>query len=347
MAVTPAGRGPQVMGVFLLFLGLSSIATVLRIYCRVSLLKSFRSEDWLAVLAWAFFVCHAAFAINGVFHGTGQHFADIHPQSEIVLGLKWWWLCEPLYVLSNMAIKASIAIMLLRLMVATWHRIVIYAVLIVTELFSTAFFFLFIFQCTPSSYFWMRLAGAKGSCLNTSVIVNGVYAYSSILCVGDWIFSFLPFWIVWKLELVSKKEKVMVGIILAMSAIASIATIARIPYIHTLSDQADFLYATADVAIWSCCETGLAITACSSATLRPLFRHLLDRTRLSSSRTSRGLADFPPASPMPNGSRHTRLDSEEPVQLSYIHHTSKSDHTTDFESGETLEKGHAHGRYDR
>lgn len=117
-----------------------------------------------------------------------------------------------------MAITASIAIMLLRLMVATWHRIVIYAVLIITELFSTAFFFLFIFQCSPSSYFWMRLAGAKGACLNTSVIVNGAYAYSSILCVGDWIFSFLPFWIVWNLELVSKKEKVMVGIILAMSA---------------------------------------------------------------------------------------------------------------------------------
>lgn len=118
-----------------------------------------------------------------------------------------------------MAIKASIAIMLLRLMVATGHRLTIYAVLIVTETYSAVFFFLFIFQCSPSSYFWMRLAGAKGSCLSTSVIVNGVYAYSSVLCVGDWIYSALPFWIVWRLELVSKKEKVMVGIILAMSAV--------------------------------------------------------------------------------------------------------------------------------
>ena len=53
---------------------------------------------------------------------------------------------------------------------------------------------------------------------------------------------------------------------------ASAATIARIPYIHNLSNQDDFLYATTDVAIWSCSETGLAITAASCATLRPLFR---------------------------------------------------------------------------
>ncbi|KAI7684286.1 hypothetical protein KC319_g54 [Hortaea werneckii] len=49
---------------------------------------------------------------------------------------------------------------------------------------------------------------------------------------------------------------------------ASIATIARIPYVHTLANQADFLFATVDVAIWSCCEEGLAITA--SAHLRIL-----------------------------------------------------------------------------
>ena len=54
---------------------------------------------------------------------------------------------------------------------------------------------------------------------------------------------------------------------------ASAATVARIPYIHTLADQKDFLYSTTDVAIWSCSETGLAITAACCATLRPLIRN--------------------------------------------------------------------------
>jgi hypothetical protein len=60
---------------------------------------------------------------------------------------------------------------------------------------------------------------------------------------------------------------------------ASTATIIRIPYVHTLSDQADFLYATTDVAIWSCVETGVGIAAACCATLRPLFRTFLGHTR--------------------------------------------------------------------
>lgn len=37
-------------------------------------------------------------------------------------------------------------------------------------------------------------------------------------------------------------------------------------------NQEDFLWATTNVAIWSCSETGLAITAAGCATLRPLLR---------------------------------------------------------------------------
>jgi hypothetical protein len=70
---------------------------------------------------------------------------------------------------------------------------------------------------------------------------------------------------------------------------ASIATIIRIPYVHTLGDEQDFLYATTDVAIWSCSETGLAITAACGAILRPLFREVLASGRHVSSRAmSRG-----------------------------------------------------------
>lgn len=70
---------------------------------------------------------------------------------------------------------------------------------------------------------------------------------------------------------------------------ASVATIVRIPYVHTLGDQDDFLYATSDIAIWSCSETGLGITAACCAVLRPLFREVLASSRfLSSGALSRG-----------------------------------------------------------
>lgn len=53
-----------------------------------------------------------------------------------------------------------------------------------------------------------------------------------------------------------------------------------------MTNDSDFLYGTADVAIWSCCEGGLAITAACCATLRPMFRRFLSQTKLSPVRPS-------------------------------------------------------------
>jgi hypothetical protein len=70
---------------------------------------------------------------------------------------------------------------------------------------------------------------------------------------------------------------------------ASLATIIRVPYVKSLNNTEDFLYATIEVAIWSSCELGLGMTAANCATLRPLFRRLLPSLGFQSSggRTSR------------------------------------------------------------
>lgn len=52
---------------------------------------------------------------------------------------------------------------------------------------------------------------------------------------------------------------------------ASVATIARVPYASQLLSNPDYLYNFTDLAIWSIVECGIAITASSLATLRPLF----------------------------------------------------------------------------
>ncbi|KAK5164637.1 uncharacterized protein LTR77_009843 [Saxophila tyrrhenica] len=272
MTVPIAGRGPQILAVYGLFTALTTLTVSLRTYCRAFVgTNCFGWDDGLTVVAWIFFVCYSSFAIAGAHHGTGQHAWNIHPASDIPVGLKFWWLCEPLYVLSNMGIKASIGVMLLRLTIDPIHRYTIYVTLVITELFSLGFFFLFIFQCQPSSYFWTRYVDGSGECIDPRITIGFTYAYSAITCAGDWIYAILPMILVWNLQM-PRTQKLFVGGVLAMGAIASAATIARIPYISTMKDTDDFLYATTDVALWSCCETGLGITACCCATLRPLFR---------------------------------------------------------------------------
>jgi hypothetical protein len=61
---------------------------------------------------------------------------------------------------------------------------------------------------------------------------------------------------------------------------ASIAVTVRLAYVMDFKDP-DFLWATVDVAIWSDIEQGLAITAGSAATLRPLYRKVASTLGLS------------------------------------------------------------------
>lgn len=128
-----------------------------------------------------------------------------------------WWTCEPLYVLTNMAIKLSIAIFLLRICVTRVHRMVIYITIGVTEIYSLFFFLLFVLQCQPTSYFWQRAMAnpPEGHCLDASVVSNAFYGYSAISCWTDWTYSILPVFLVWNLQMDSRVKISVVGILAA------------------------------------------------------------------------------------------------------------------------------------
>jgi hypothetical protein len=109
--------------------------------------------------------------------------------------------------------------MLLRLSVRRAHKAILWITFVITEIYSLFFFFLFIFQCIPSKYFWTRFIepDSKGTCLDTSIVIAAIYGYSAITCAGDLVFSTLPVFLVWSLQL-GRKEKAAVVAILAMRA---------------------------------------------------------------------------------------------------------------------------------
>ncbi|KAH6716976.1 hypothetical protein DL95DRAFT_394894 [Leptodontidium sp. 2 PMI_412] len=298
-----SNRGPEVAGVAGFFLALTTIAIALRCYCRAFVVKSFGWDDNVAIIAYVLFVIFAGFAITGVQYGTGQHASAI-PPGDIPIGLKWWWACEPVYVLSNMALKLSIGIMLYRIAVSRVHKAIIWTVMIVHTLYGAFFFFLFVLQCQPSAYFWTQYTGGKGKCINPNITVAATYGYSAISCWTDWTMAILPVFLIWNLQM-NIRTKISVAMILSMGAIASTATIVRIPYVKGLANQADFLYATTDVAIWSTVETGIGIAASSFATLRPLFRTFFLRSRLMGGSSTQG-----PSGPWPASGPHKYVRSQ-------------------------------------
>ncbi|KAK3201884.1 hypothetical protein GRF29_164g966336 [Pseudopithomyces chartarum] len=281
-------RSAEFTAVLGFFIAITTVLVALRVYCKIFLVKSFAADDYFSVLTLVSFLVFCTTANLGLQHGTAKR-RYLTPEKDYPIGMKWWWACEPIYVFANICLKLSIGIFLLRIAVERSHRLILWSSLIIIEVYSVFFFFLFLFQCTPVSYFWEQFTGGTGHCINTQIIVGTFYGYSALSCVADWIFSIVPIFIVRKLQM-DRQKKITVGIILAFCAIGSTATIVRLPYISGLNDIPEFLYSTTDVAIWSACETGIGLAASAAATLRPLLRKVFGEISISGGSSSRKLS---------------------------------------------------------
>lgn len=178
-------------------------------------------------------------------------------------------------------LKISVGYFLLRVAIRRTHIWILRILMISTVLFGTAYFFMVMFQCTPIPTFWEESPRTPGKCFSNRVVLVMTYTASIINCLADWAFGILPLFIVWSLSL-PKRTRLLAFAILSFAAIGSAATIARSVYIPTLLNGDDFLWATADVALWSTVEPGIGITAASIATLRPLWQLIWYRAGVSS-----------------------------------------------------------------
>ncbi|KAI9054756.1 hypothetical protein LZ554_001905 [Drepanopeziza brunnea f. sp. 'monogermtubi'] len=280
-----ADRRDEVVGVGISFLLLSTIGIALRSYCRICVVKKFGWDDWAALVAWLVYIPFCIIVIDSVRYGVGLRRALIDPPSKIPIGFKYRWFGEIPFVLSNMALRASIAIMLLRIAVHRIHKIIVWTFLIFAEVYGLIFILLFIFQCNPVQYFWGRLkdnGDGKGECLGGDILAIAGYIFSAIYSSTDWVMAIMPVLLMWNVQM-NTRVKISVAMVLSLGVVASVASIVRIPYLHTLDDKVEFLHSTVDVALWSVIECGIGIFASALATLRPLFHAALRTQGLSSS----------------------------------------------------------------
>lgn len=132
--------------------------------------------------------------------------------------LQWWWLCELLYCLSSLALKFSIGVFLLRIVVHRSQTIILWTLMIVSAMMSIYFFLLFLFQCQPVEYFWGQYAGIDGHCIDPVIISRTAYVYSAISCWSDWSFCILPGFMVWNVQM-NPRTKASVLLLFALGAV--------------------------------------------------------------------------------------------------------------------------------
>ncbi|KAI5199393.1 hypothetical protein E4T39_06271 [Aureobasidium subglaciale] len=265
-------RSGQILGVAIAFLIPTALSTILRTYTRTRILGSQFGRDDVAMLAaFALYLIYLICQLSAVAHGSGKKRALIGDDDEAQTALMYWFFCEISYTLATATLKISIGLFLLRIAVVKTHIWIIRWIMIFNVVFAVPYCLLVTFQCRPISFWWDLNPEHHGKCLSPKVIVINTYIISVLNSVADWTFGILPFFIVRKLQM-KRQTKVLVASILGFAALGSTATIIRTPFVHTLKDfKGEFLYNTADVAIWTTVELGIGATAANAATLRPLL----------------------------------------------------------------------------
>ncbi|KAJ4324374.1 hypothetical protein N0V84_003935 [Fusarium piperis] len=271
-------RGPELQAVCYTLASAAVISTLLRCFVRVRLVKNFGFDDWCMCTALCSFLLFVISALIGVHHGTGRHHKDLDDE-DIKQAMKYWWWCYLWYCITMIASKISIGYFLLRITVRKLDVWIIYGVMATTVCTGIVFFFVTLFQCQPISFFWNK--DQKGTCVNVDVIIALTYLYSVCSVISDFTCAILPMFLVWKLNM-GKKTKIALIPIMAMACVASSAVVVRFAFVKDFKSP-DFLWATLDIAIWSTTEQGLAVTAGSLATLRPLLRLLGHKLGISTS----------------------------------------------------------------
>ncbi|GME64534.1 aspartic-type endopeptidase [Neofusicoccum parvum] len=260
-----------------------------RLYTRIVILKLPGSDDWAAVLAWTMLLIYSAFLTEATRHGLGARGTNASP---VAFGemYKMVAIGQSFSYIGVAASKASVALFLLRIVVKTWHRIVLWAIIAVLSTICTLSSILHFARCDPVEACWDATVPGK-FLMDPNTFTEILVAASIISVLSDIALVILPWTILYGLQM-SRSEKRLIGTALSFGGLAAIAGIIRTETILTTntSDLSVLMYRIARPLLW--CATELCVTICASCVpiLRPLWRALRGQSSASHGYSTTALA---------------------------------------------------------
>jgi hypothetical protein len=144
----------------------------------------------------------------------GVHVYDIPAAADMSQGLFWNYVIQTLYNPILALVKSSVLLFMLRLgghqksIRYCIHMLNIFNIGLMIAIFVTV-----IFQCSPISYFWQRVAypTTKGACVNTGAFYVST---AGLTIVTDFLVLALPFRIFMSLNMGSRVKIALMAVFL-------------------------------------------------------------------------------------------------------------------------------------
>ncbi|EMD94642.1 hypothetical protein COCC4DRAFT_147404 [Bipolaris maydis ATCC 48331] len=277
--VDPEERGWAAPIVLLMFLGVTFLVYVARMWARIAISKNTGLDDILISLSMIPLFGLTIATVLGIriygyqWHSWDQTTETLVTSREIALAI------ELLYMISTSLIKVSILCFYRRITGRLTHQFVywVYATIAFCVIYGVVFTFVILFTCTPIEGFWRYFDIAwriqnKLVCRDEGAIIVACAAISS---VQDFIICLLPVLLIWNLQ-ISKRQKLALCGIFGMGLITCFCGLMRTYYATKL------YYFTYDITwiayygwIWTNLEAQLAVICASAPSLKVFFNRYL------------------------------------------------------------------------
>ncbi|VUC25269.1 unnamed protein product [Clonostachys rosea] len=239
--------------------------TVLRVYTRAFVVKSFGGDDYVYVFAFFCFLMYATFVSVAGVHGYGQDMIVVQEKpDEMKKAIIYLAVGQTFAIIGMTVAKWSLGLFLLRLVESAWHKTSIWITLMLLAIASLLSAFVFWFQCSPPRAMWDRTLPAT-------------------CAFADLFFALVPWWFMWNLQM-NKREKLIILISLSLGVIAAAFGFKRCTEIYKLVGE-NFLKDVVSIIIWAAAEIAVTMVCIGIPICRPLYKDYL--SRLSSRDTSK------------------------------------------------------------
>ncbi|KAG6365590.1 hypothetical protein INS49_007201 [Diaporthe citri] len=297
------GKGPSVLACLWAQTAVTLTCIVLRWYTRRFIKGKVGADDYVLWVTWIFQVAFAVTFTVSCSYGFGQHNADLGAYEKSMA--TFWELVGQLAVSITMGTsKAAGALFLLRILTATWQKMILWAWMISNGFLALMLGISVFAQCTPTQALWDHTVAIQSCPIS---LTNVAYVTCSWSAAMDFFLAVFPWFVLWELNM-KRREKITVCLSLSLGIFAGICGVIRTTGLGVLANSADYLYATADSVMYTSSELMVTVICISVPTLRPLWQKAL---KMQSSAYKYGTGD------QFDGSRYGRGTSKKQTLRSF------------------------------
>ncbi|KAF6827198.1 hypothetical protein CMUS01_09113 [Colletotrichum musicola] len=218
---------PVMLGIVISFLILTLLCALLRLWCRLFIVKAAGWDDFFVVLVMISISIGSIGTCVATDLGLGEHFMRL-PFEELVRWLRVFYICNATLPMSTTFIKVAILLQYLRTFEkgTTCRRLSI-AALIVTTMWGVAFVFLATVPCIPVRSYWdWRVESVARWGFGSQVAEELIRTYESHATsnmILDFIIFAIPLPLYFNTEANKKSRKSVLGLFLLGSVVLMLA----------------------------------------------------------------------------------------------------------------------------